>query len=247
MKTDFILVIPARLNSTRLNRKLLLKINGISIIQRTFQKAYEALKDNKKIVIATDSEEIKEHCEGFGANTFLTSNECLTGTDRVAELATKLKKEQYINLQGDEPIFPPEELIKFIKKATEDPSIIHTAIKKIDSEDDYRNFSIPKMVFSKRKKLLYSSRASIPANKSKEFKIAYKHVCVYAFNANHLKIFRDQNKKTFFEKEEDLEINRFLELDLHVNCIELERCGKALDNKEDYEKIKKFIIDNESI
>ena len=225
----------------------MLKINGISIIQRTFQKAYDALKDIKKIVIATDSEEIKEHCEKFGANTVLTSKECLTGTDRVAELATKIKKEQYINLQGDEPIFPSDELLKFIEKATADPSLIHTGIKKIDSEEDYRNISIPKMVFSERKKLLYSSRASIPANKSNEFSIAYKHVCVYAFNENHLKKFSDRNNKTFFENEEDLEINRFLELDLHVNCIELERCGKALDNMDDYEKIKRFIIEKESI
>ena len=159
----------------------MLKINGISIIQRTFQKAYDALKDIKKIVIATDSEEIKEHCEKFGANTVLTSKECLTGTDRVAELATKIKKEQYINLQGDEPIFPSDELLKFIEKATADPSLIHTGIKKIDSEEDYRNISIPKMVFSERKKLLYSSRASIPANKSNEF-VLPRNVCVYAFN-----------------------------------------------------------------
>tara|TARA_Y100000991_G_scaffold203312_1_gene177907 strand:+ start:2681 stop:3424 length:744 start_codon:yes stop_codon:yes gene_type:complete len=235
MKLEYLIVIPARINSTRLPRKLLMEINGISIIQRTYKRALQAINEPEKIIIATDSEEIRDHCNNFNAKTIMTSKNCLTGTDRVAEVAKKIKSAQYINLQGDEPIFPSLELSNFIKQANKDPSLIYTAITKIKKEEDYRNPSIPKMVFSKRKTLLYSSRAPIPSNKSGEFQNAYKHVCVYAFNRNHLDLFKNNESKTFFENEEDLEINRFLELEEKVKCIEISNGGRALDTQNDYD------------
>ncbi len=235
---NFLIVIPARLNSTRLPRKLLIELEGKTIIQRTYNCALSAIKDRKKILIATDSREIEDHCNYFGAQTILTSESCLTGTDRVAEVSEKIHAEQYINLQGDEPIFPPEELLKFINISLTNTEEIHTAITKINFEEDYRNYSIPKMVFSKTNKLLYSSRAAIPANKNNLFKEGYKHVCIYAFNKKHLSAFKEQTSKTKFENQEDLEINRFLELDFTVRCINLKSSGKAVDTKEDLEKIR---------
>ena len=246
MKNDFILIIPARLESTRLPKKLLINIEGISIIQRTYNCALKAIKDKKKIIIATDSELIKNHCEEFGANVLKTSKDCLTGTDRIAEVSERIEANQYINLQGDEPIFPTEDLNLFINEAIKKPEEIHTAITKIKSDLDYRNLSIPKMVFSKSKRLLYSSRAPIPSNKHGYFKVGFKHVCVYAFNKNHLKEFKKFGRKSFFENQEDLEINRFLELDFVVNCIELKKGGKAVDTKKDLEIVKKIITINHS-
>ena len=238
---DFILVIPARLESTRLPRKLLIKVEGKTIIERTFNCALSALKQRDKIFVATDSNEIEQHCISFGANVVLTSRNCLTGTDRVAEVADKIKAKQYINLQGDEPIFPEKELCFFIKEAMKYPDDVSTAITKIKNENDYRNLSIPKMVFSNSKRLLYSSRASIPANKRNFFKEGYKHVCVYAFNKKHLAAFKNHPEKTYFELIEDLEINRFLELDIPVNCIELNKSGKAIDTSEDLRKLENLL------
>ena len=238
---DFILVIPARLESTRLPRKLLIKVEGKTIIERTFNCALNALKQRDKIFVATDSNEIEQHCISFGANVVLTSNNCLTGTDRVAEVADKIKAKQYINLQGDEPIFPEKELNFFINEAKKYPNDVSTAITKIKNEDDYRSLSIPKMVFSNSKKLLYSSRASIPSNKKNFFKEGYKHVCIYAFNNKHLKAFKNHPEKTYFEFIEDLEINRFLELDIPVNCIELNESGKAIDTPEDLRKLENLL------
>ena len=111
---DYILVIPARLDSTRLSKKLLIEIEGKSIIERTYNQALKALKNKDKIIIATDSLIIKKHCEIFGAKTLLTSKDCLTGTDRIAEVSEKIPAGQYINLQGDEPIFPSDQLEIFI-------------------------------------------------------------------------------------------------------------------------------------
>ena len=101
------------------------------------------------------------------------------------------------------------------------------------------------MVFSNSKRLLYSSRAPIPSNKNGNFKVGYKHVCVYGFNKNHLKEFKNFGSKAFFENQEDLEINRFLELDFIVNCIELKKGGKAVDTVEDLEIVKKLINTNQ--
>ena len=241
MSEDFILVIPARLESTRLPKKLLIEINGKTIIERTYNQALKAINNREKIVIATDSENIKNHCDHFGARTILTSKKCLTGTDRIAEVSEKISSEQYINLQGDEPIFPSDQLNIFINKVTQDKSKVYTAITSIKNEKDYRNYSIPKMVFSNSKKLLYSSRAPIPGNKNDEFVKAYKHICVYAFNKLHLKMFKDSQEKTNFEFIEDLEINRFLELDISVKCIELDFGGKAIDTKNDLNEVRKII------
>ena len=242
MQEDFILVIPARLDSTRLPKKLLIEIEGKSIIERTYNQALKALRNKDKIIIATDSIIIKKHCENFGARTLLTSRDCLTGTDRIAEVSEKIFASQYINLQGDEPIFPSDQLEIFIRNVIQDKTKVYTAITSIKDEKDYRNYSIPKMVFSNSKRLLYSSRAPIPGNKKDLFKKAYKHICVYAFNKEHLFDFKNQKEKTNFEFIEDLEINRFLELDLSVRCIELNNGGKAVDTKFDLEEVRKIII-----
>tara|TARA_Y100001968_G_scaffold317602_1_gene346837 strand:+ start:131 stop:877 length:747 start_codon:yes stop_codon:yes gene_type:complete len=247
MKNDFILVIPARLASTRLPRKLLREVEGVSIIQRTYNCALKAIGNPEKIIIATDSTIIKKHCDSFGANTLLTSTNCLTGTDRVAEVSNYIQSEQYINLQGDEPIFPSSELSYFIQEAIKDPSIVYTAVTKIISDKDYYNLSIPKMVFSKNDYLMYSSRAAIPSNKEGIFKSAFKHVCVYAFNKKHLDSFQSQSEKLPFELQEDLEINRYLELDIKVKCIHLSKAGKAVDTEQDLDIVRALLNDKNTI
>ncbi len=241
MTEDFVLVIPARLESTRFSRKLLRKIDGISILERTYNCALKALGSRDKIIIATDSPLIKEHCKGFSAHTMLTSKDCLTGTDRVAEVSNHVAAKQFINLQGDEPIFPSDQLRYFISEVRKDTSIVYTAVTKISSEKDYNNLSIPKMVFSKSNSLLYSSRAPIPSNKNGAYKLGYKHICIYAFNKEHLEAFAGQSEKSFFEAEEDLEINRYLELDIKVRCVHLKEGGKAVDTERDFEIVKEFI------
>ena len=238
---DWIIIIPARLNSKRLPNKPLLEINGKTLIERTYERALAAVNDKEKIIIATDSLDIVKECERFNARCMLTSPDCLTGTDRVAEVARKIKARQYINLQGDEPIFPIEEIKNFIDSCKKDTNVVHTAIISIKNGEDYFNKSIPKMVFTNRNKLLYSSRAPIPFNKNGIFHFGYKHVCIYAFNKEHLDSFSKNTDKTMFEAEEDLEINRFLELGIYVNCIELRKCGKAVDNSDDLAEVKKII------
>ena len=238
---DWIIVIPVRLKSTRLKEKALIKIQGKSIIERTYNCALQATKDRNKIIIATDSERIFDHVKKFDARVEMTSENCLTGTDRVYEISKKYYAKQYINLQGDEPLFPISSIKSFIKESQKDISLVHTAVKRITNKDDYFNNSIPKMVFSKTGRLMFSSRAPIPFNKKKIFVEAFKHVCIYAYNQEHLSNFRN-SKKSFFEKIEDLEINRYLENNIVVNCVEVFESGIAVDTEIDLINVKKNLL-----
>ena len=108
---SYIVVIPARLKSTRLKEKLLIKIGKDEILKRTYNKSLKVISP-KNIIIATDSKKIIRLCEEIGARYFFTKNNCLTGTDRVAEVAKKIKRKYYINVQGDEPLMDPHDLKK---------------------------------------------------------------------------------------------------------------------------------------
>ena len=240
---DWIIVIPVRLKSTRLKEKALINIYGKTLIERTYNCALQATNDRNKIIIATDSERIFNHVRKFDARVEMTSKNCLTGTDRVFEISKKYFAKQYINLQGDEPVFPSSTIKAFIKESQKDTSIVHTAVKRITNKEDYFNNSIPKMVFSKTGRLMFSSRAPIPFNKKQIFIEAFKHVCIYAYNQEQLDSFRN-SKKSFFENIEDLEINRYLENNIGVNCVEVAESGIAVDTELDLKKVKNFLSGN---
>ena len=240
---NWIVVIPARLDSSRLPRKPLVDIVGTSMIERTYRQVLQAICDETKIWIATDSDEIKKHCNRFTNNVLMTSQRCLTGTDRVAELSKVIKADLYFNVQGDEPILPPESINNFIHKVLSmDKHAVTTAVKKSHDEREYKSLSIPKMVFSMSGKLLYSSRSPVPMRKSgkmpDEF---YKHVCMYSFPSDSLAMFETAGSKSPVEEVEDLEINRFLELDIPVHVVEVFSSGRAVDTVEDLEYVRSLI------
>jgi len=104
-----IVVIPARMASSRLPEKPLIQIAGKSLIQRTYEQCVQAV-DARDVVVATDHEKIFNHCRNFGAQVLMTPVDCLTGTDRVAQLAMELKADYYVNVQGDEPLINPQDI-----------------------------------------------------------------------------------------------------------------------------------------
>ena len=114
--TDYIIVIPARYKSTRFPGKPLIDIFGKSMLQRVYEKC-KKITNEKNIIIATDSHIISSHCKLNKMNFIITSNKCLTGTDRVAEVAKKIKKKFYINVQGDEPLVQPKDITKILIKS----------------------------------------------------------------------------------------------------------------------------------
>ena len=239
-KSKYIVVIPARLKSTRLPNKPLLKIKGKEMILRTYEQCAKVI-NKTKIFVATDSKLIFDLCKRNSIQVLLTSSSCLTGTDRIAEVAKKIKANFYINVQGDEPIFNPIDLKKLIKFASLNSDQIINGYTKIETKKDFFNINIPKVALTKKNNLLYMSRAPIPFNKKKFFKLAYRQVCAYSFPRKVLLEINKNNKKTKFESIEDIEILRFLELGYNIKMICMSNKSIAVDTKEDLKRVSRLI------
>ena len=235
-KKDFIVVIPARLKSGRLPEKPLKKISGIPMIIRTYKQCLKAVSKDK-ILIATDDKKIKKICETYDANVVMTSKKCLTGTDRVTEVSKKIKTEVYINVQGDEPLFNPNDIKKLIKASLKKRKEIITGYTEIKNKNMFFDINVPKVVFNSDNNLIYASRAPIPFNKKKKFIFGYRQVCAYAFPKKMLKLFSSKKKKTKLENIEDIEYLRFLEMGVKVKCLKMSDNSIAVDTPHDLKKV----------
>jgi len=233
---SYVVVIPARLASTRLPNKPLIDIAGKSLIERTWGQVIKAVA-KEKVFVLTDDELIISHCQARGIQAVMTSKNCLTGTDRVAEFANKHHFDYYINVQGDEPLMNPNDINDVISALDEVEEEILNGYTAIDNEADYRSLTIPKVIFRPDGRLLYMSRGAIPNNKKDKFIKAYKQVCIYAYPKKALLEFASETKKTELEDIEDIEILRFLELGYDVKMIKLSNNSIAVDVPEDIEKV----------
>ena len=236
----YIVVIPARYKSKRLPGKPLAKIGGLPMIVRTYNQCKKIVKKDQ-IIVATDSVKIKKVCDEYKINSLITSSKCLTGTDRVAEVAKKINCSFYINVQGDEPFFNPYDLKKLINIAKKNPNEIINGYAEIKDKKLFFSSSIPKVVFDKNGYLLYMSRGPIPSNKKFEFKKAWRQICAYSFPKKTLIKFAKIKNKTPMESFEDIEILRFLELGFKVKMIKMSNKSLAVDNNDDLEKAKIYL------
>tara|TARA_B100000287_G_scaffold396513_1_gene412223 strand:+ start:756 stop:1475 length:720 start_codon:yes stop_codon:yes gene_type:complete len=237
---SFIVVIPARYESGRFPGKPLTKIKGVPMIIRTFNQCLKAV-GRKKIFVATDDSRIQKLCLENNMQVIMTSKKCLTGTDRIAEVSKKIKVSNYVNVQGDEPIFNPSDIKKLIDQTKRYKNLIINGYCKIEDKKLFYNGNIPKVVFSNNGKLLYMSRAGIPTTKKLRYKLAWRQVCAYSIPYNALKAFYEYGKKTPLEKLEDCELLRFLELGYEIKMIKMSTKSISVDLKEDVKKVEKFI------
>ncbi len=231
-----VVVIPARYASTRLPGKPLVDIAGVPMIVRTWRQCAEVV-DASVIFVATDDARIGEVCERHGMQWRMTSDRCLTGTDRVAEFAKAHSADTYINVQGDEPLFNPADLMALMEAAKASPDEIINGYCPITSEDDFRSSAVPKVVSRPDGRLLYMSRAAIPTTKAFGFERAWRQVCAYAFPAGALDAFAAHGRKTRCEAIEDIEILRFLELGYEVRMIEMSDQSVAVDLPEHVQRV----------
>ena len=236
----YLIVIPARYQSKRLPGKPLAKIGGIPMLIRTYNQCKKAVSKDK-IIVATDNLKIKKVCDEYKIKSLITSSKCLTGTDRVAEVAKKIKCSFYINVQGDEPFFNPNDLKRLIKEAEKKPKEVINGYTEIKNKKLFFSSSIPKVVFDKKGYLLYMSRGSIPSNKTLKFKKAWRQVCAYSFPRKALFDFTKTKNKTPIESLEDIEILRFIEKGYKVRMIKMSNKSLAVDNKEDLKKAQIYL------
>lgn len=213
------------------------------MIQRTYEQCVKAVPA-EKVWVATDSQKIADHCTRYNMNVIMTSDQCLTGTDRVAEVAQQKEADCYINVQGDEPLFNPEDILKTLAMVSKYPGEIINGYAPIDREEDYRSASVPKVVLRPDGRLLYMSRSAIPGNKTKKFNLSWRQICVYAFPKKALVEFASSSSKTPLEAQEDIEILRFLELGYEVRMVELSGDSIAVDMPEDADRVRAVLRDS---
>lgn len=236
----YYLVIPARYNSKRFNGKPLVNICGVPMIIRTYNQCKKVIP-SEKILVATDDQRIKKVCEMSGIKVVMTSKKCLTGTDRIAEVARKFKANFYLNVQGDEPICNPLDIKKLLKFAKKYPKMVINGYTEIKNKKLFNSGHIPKVVFRKDGRLLYQSRAPIPTTKDKKFIKAWRQVCIYSLPYKSLLVFKSTKNKTPLERLEDCELLRFLEIGHEVKMIKMSDESISVDTKKNlYEVVKKI-------
>lgn len=223
----FAVVIPARYESSRFPGKPLVDICGKPMIQHVWERCCLAV-GREKVYVATDDARIQHTVENFGGRVVMTSPECLTGTDRLAEANLQLDCDFIVNVQGDEPLINPDDINKVIRAFMKSGNVTN-AMCAITSEQEFQSFTVPKVTFSQSGKLLYMSRAGIPQTKTGEHHLGYKQVCIYAFSKEQLAFFYSNKVKTHHEQVEDIEILRFLESDYVVDMVEVESGSLAVD------------------
>ncbi len=240
---NFVLIIPARYNSSRFPGKPLTLLKGKSMIRRVYDQCLKAVPRDS-IYVATEDRRIADHCKKNNIQFIMTSDECLTGTDRLCEVSKLVEADYYINIQGDEPLFNPIDIQNLIQELDKQKNLydVYCGYCSIDSEDTFFSFNMPKVIFNKRKELVYISRAPIPSNKQNEFRKGFRQVCGYAFSKKSLEIF-DIKSKTYFESIEDIELLRFLELGVKIKMVEMSKKSIPVDVKEDIKKVL-FALDN---
>ena len=237
---NFIVVIPARFGSKRLPGKPLKEVLGVPMIIRTSMQCLKVVKKSQ-LIVATDDRRIQKCCKKYSINSILTSKKCKTGTDRVAEVAKKIKVKNYINVQGDEPIFNPIDLKNMIKQVKKNRNKILLGYTKIENKINIRNKNIPKVVFDKNENLLYASRNPIPFTNLNKLSKSWRQVLVYSFPRLEVLKFYKMKKKTFLEEREDIEILRFLEIGSQVKLVKMTNRSHPVDTMKDLHEVERFL------
>ena len=237
MKT--IVVIPARYKSTRFPGKPLKKLLGKPLIQWVAELSSKAV-GKKNVYVATENNKILKTVKQLGFKAIMTSEKCLTGTDRLSEVARKIKADIYINVQGDEPLVNPKDIKKIIIAKKKYYNEVINGYSIIEKKEDPNSINIPKVIFSGDRRLIYISRKSIPGNKEIKNKpsVYYKQVCIYAFNRKELLKYGKYGRKSILEKSEDIEILRFFEWSKIIRLVKTSPGTLAVDEPKDINKVE---------
>ncbi|ANV97392.1 3-deoxy-D-manno-octulosonate cytidylyltransferase [Helicobacter enhydrae] len=233
------IIIPARLHSTRFPQKMLSEILGIPLIVRTALRAQEV----DEVVVATDSKEIAQICESYHIEAILTKETHSSGTDRCAEAVEILRLEPdeiVINMQGDEPFLEAEILSKLKNLMQTSTAFMGTCIKSI-AEDESCDPNLVKVVLDSGGNALYFSRSKIPYNRDQAQCEYFGHLGVYGFKAKHLLEFCALPKSPL-EEIEKLEQLRALYHQKRIETLLVETQSIGIDTAEDRElAIQRFL------
>lgn len=235
-------VIPARYSSSRFPGKPLANICGKPMILWVAELAAVAV-GHEHVYVATESPLIKNSVEASGFNVLMTSSECLTGTDRICEAAKFLDYKIIVNVQGDEPILNPDDIINCINIKFNNMKSVVNGFTLISPSEDPKSPNIPKVVFNEKKHLVYMSRNVLPGFKSERNSPDnfYKQVCIYGFSHDDLSLFSSFGRKSTLESCEDIEILRFLEFPDPIIMFECSAGSIAVDVPSDIALVEDYL------
>jgi 3-deoxy-manno-octulosonate cytidylyltransferase (CMP-KDO synthetase) len=241
-----IAIIPARYHSNRFEGKPLALIQGRPMIQHVVERARQ-VGLLSRVVVATDDERIAETVEGFGGSWVMTRRDHATGTDRLAEAAGLLEisdQDVIVNIQGDQPLFPPAIVEQVARPLIDDPSLpMATLIYKIVRQEEVADPNHVKTVFDCHGNALYFSRSPIPFQRDPdegEVPTYYKHLGLYAYRKGFLMTFvgLPEGRWERFEKLEQL---RALEFGYTIRVILTDHDSVEVDTPKDLLRVEELL------
>ncbi|WP_300360938.1 3-deoxy-manno-octulosonate cytidylyltransferase [Hydrogenimonas sp.] len=236
------IIIPARIASTRFPRKVLAEIDGVPMVVATARTVAKV----DDVVVATDSREVAEVCEKEGIRTVMTSSEHLSGTDRINEAAARLgldSDEIIVNVQADEPFIEPEvveTLVDLVRKHRKEERTMISSLYKTVSKEEAENPNLVKVVTDECGFALYFSRSPIPFDREGTLKSLKGHLGLYGFTRKMLEKFCALPHAPL-EHVEKLEQLRALSHGYEIAMAEVETKSFGIDTPEDLERAMKMM------
>lgn len=240
-----IILIPARLASVRLHRKILADINGHPLIWHVWQRCQQsALAD--AVYLAVDDEEVAETARAWGAEVLMTDPNCRSGTERIASLADHLDADLVLNVQGDEPLIDPALIDALIHSWQQSPCDMITAAKRFSRWEDLLNPNLVKAVVAQDGRALYFSRSPVPYVRDAaqetwlEHGKFWLHIGIYGYRRALLEAYPHLPESPL-EMMEKLEQLRFLEAGYTIRVVETDYQPNAVDTAEDLQRVRKIL------
>lgn len=229
-------VIPARYGSSRFPGKPLALIHNKPMIQHVYERVSQSRLIDA-VVVATDHEKIRDAVLAFGGQVVMTRTDHETGSDRMAEVTTKIEGDIYVNIQGDEPLMSPELIDSIIEVAKNAPGAVVTAKTEIKDIEDIHNPNVVKVISGKNDYAIYFSRSCVPYNRANKDHIYYKHLGIYSYPKNIINEFVKLPQSPL-EEVEMLEQLRLIENGYPIKVLETDYDAVGVDTPEDIQKVE---------
>ena len=239
-------IIPARYHSNRFEGKPVASILGKPMIQHVYERAL-SVPLLSRAVVATDDERIAACVRSFGGDVVMTRADHASGTDRLAEAATKLdipEQDVVVNIQGDQPMFPPEVIDQVARPLLDDPTLpMSTLIYRIVRREEINDPNHVKTVFDRNNFALYFSRSPIPFQRDPNEAVEptyYKHLGFYAYRKGFLLTFVSLPEGEW-ERFEKLEQLRALEFGYRIKVLLTEYDSVEVDTPNDLKRVEEIL------
>lgn len=236
-----IAIVPARYQSTRLPGKALADIAGKPMIEHVYRRAAAAALVSR-VIVATDDARIAEAVAAFGGDAVMTSPSHHSGTDRLAEVAASLTCDVVVNVQGDEPVLPPETIDAAIEPLLQDPALeMSTLRRRITDSGEHANPNVTKVVVDRDGYALYFSRLPIPYTRpGQPAAPAWAHIGLYVYRRDTL-LRLARLPQTAMERSEALEQLRALEHGIRIKVVKTAYASIGVDTPEDLARVRALL------